>query len=420
MSKRQAFDQQKKVLEAIFSNFLPVSFSVRNKQIELSEESLLEIERAIEAVELSNKNGIPLPHTTRDLATYGNVTKQIFENKADYLVETSASRLSKRSGSWSFKIMSWDKRKIENELKKGKEKPKCKSDKDKKVLAMFLATTKEYVLTENFVLLENALNEHLPLFVHTGNPETEHIYRVQRELNKISGYLKNLEEINNRLEESNSNKESIQKELNAINSLIAETRQKFSESITGSHLGSLEEEKARFLKNDELSKYLKLLSNFIHALCAGLEKQQLLVDFPQNKLFMLEDDLLAGDLEMSEYNQLIETLYNNHHIYTKQAWYKKVTADNPEMIKKRLFVENNVEDFFKLRELNRKIIEVTMSDAYKEFNDGLSDLIKKRNSLEDQQAIIETSIKTVELERLEFAERYKEALELLKGLYREN
>ncbi|MHA2298922.1 MAG: hypothetical protein ACXAEU_10370 [Candidatus Hodarchaeales archaeon] len=417
MSKRQVLEQQKKILESIFSKFLPLSFSIKSKQINLSEESVQEIDNALKAVNVSNQYDIPLPHTTRDLATYGNVTKQIFTNKMDYLVASSASRLSKRSGSWSFKIVTWDKRKIENTVKKGKERLKCKSDKDRKVLDMFLEVTDDNVLTENFKHVKDTLKKYLPLFVHSGNQETEHIYRVQHELNKCLNNRKNIEEIDNRLEDLKNRKKMLQKEFNSIDSLILKTKQLFNDSSIGSQLISLEEEKYGFIKNNDLNKHIKLLSNFIHALCSGLEKQQLSIDYPQGELFALKEDLLSGPLEMNEYGRLVETLYRNHQIYSKQAWYKKATADNAEMIKKRLFKRENVEQFFKLRELNYKINKLTSSDSYKEYITNIDELLKNKDSLSDQQAIIETRIKTIERERYESVERYNEALELLKGLY---
>jgi len=416
MSKRSSLSQQKKLLEAIFSSFLPITISVKNKQLVLSEESLNEIDRAEKAVEMSNKTKIPLPHTTRNIATYGEITKNILKNKESFLVKTSASRLSKRSGSFRFKIISWDRRKIENTLKKGKKKIKCKSDKDSNVLNRFLVVGGDLAEKRDFTSLRKTLNDYLPLFVHESSTEYDHVIRMKRELDKISLATDQLDQNANQREALELERASIEKKLADLTLEIEDLEKKFDCSDIGKKLSQLQKERTELLRDNELSKYLKILSNFVHTYCSGLEKMQVTPKFPLGTIYQLNEDLFKGDMNIDAFSQLVEDFYGNHLIFTKQNWYRKITADNPEVIKKRLLDASNKGKYFRLRDISLNIYHSEDTEEYKEYQDTVINLRKRKEGLERELKRIQSTIQTKGLERKEIRIKQEDAIKQLVTL----
>jgi hypothetical protein len=380
-------ESQQKHIEQIIFPFMYIETTIRKNGLILTPETLTVIKEVQNVADYALANELSLPKSSYDILRYGStVETEIFKN-LDKLSQYAKVKLRVRKGIQYSQVLTWDIRSIENILKKT-DKPKIKSQDDKKVFKEFLTSFSDF---NNFNSDVEQFNKYKKLFMAKNSPYTIHFTKG---FNILQDYEEKMFKLAQREKERSieqSHLNSLDTDRQQIEQKIIELKEKFySENKTGRGIKTKKDQIESLEKVDPLASYLKLLGEIIETFDAYATKQNVNLTFEeQNVLRDLKISLITHEKNIDQYfGQLLTVIIRHADVaFGKKHWYMKLLQELGSVDKLDIFIRSGsgFKAWLEAREFAKDVYELQQTAEFNKFQENLSQLEETKKKITDNR-----------------------------------
>lgn len=343
-------------LQEFLSKFIPITVVIRNKKLQISEETLQTIQDAESGMNYATKAELPLPKSTFELCHYGTAIRdKIFLNIDDYQVEQSTKRLARRKGSWQLRLIGWNEKKIKFDIMKYPE-PEWegkKPEKDEKVYSKFVKKWPTTLDKQAIAESESRIQQLGNIFANPASLTTQKVKELEQALKEYveveqayNEMKQNLDGAREKQQELINGVEHLDTKAQALNAEIALISDQQRLNRVQNQLQHLQEER-------KTRSFLKIWRDLLHRYLRWAQRE-LGASLPVKSLLSLEENYLDLSVPLEElYDEIssefiakAELLYTQRKLFTAKI-------GSQQQLKGRL--ENGKTIIFQLRELQQDI-----------------------------------------------------------------
>jgi hypothetical protein len=382
--------------------FSPMELKIKSGKIFLPETMVEAISRAIKQVNFAEKNKKALPESTVNLARFGSAIANILNNYDDYIEYQRIKKRSQRKGAFYIEIPTWDRRRLENEIKKSK-KMKVKTKEDLRFYQEAIIPFKNLVTNH-----EELFNKFSTDFIELMNFFSNPISSIYSQISKGRTYYLELKEVKSAISsekaEFETHSTSLSKnkeELGIVNKQLENHWNEFYQTSTGSLYQRKEKEIQNLARTDPLSQYLGIIKELIVSFDNFIQKQQIqITNENQQLLNMFKQSLIepVDDLGTQFPDFIQFYLVFADDVFGKKLNKKPEFSDNNYLLaspgwKAWLQEQQFAQDLRQLKSSNDYNHLINNIDN---LNNKKSDLIAKLENSETKVDILEQNIKDLE------------------------
>ena len=378
-------DIHQKQLEEVIGQFMAIETNLKKNGITLAPETLSIIKEAKNVADFAVKENLPLPKSTYEILRYGpTVENQIFKN-LDKLHSYSRVKVRVRKGIQYQHILTWDARVIDATLKKS-DKPKYKSQDDKKVFKEFLSGFHSFSSFDEDLKLFNNFNK---LFLAKDSPFTIHFL-------KGSNFVQDLTEKKVKLEQRDKERaveqtkfDKLDQERQTLEKKINDMTETFyNENKTGRGIKMKKDQIESLQTSDPLASYLKLLGDIIETFEAYASKQNIKLTFDQqNVLRDLTESYVTHEQSIDLHFESLLDLIISHAdtAFGKKHWYTKLLQEISTVDKLSSYLTDGpgYRAWTEAREFSKDVYELEQTPEFLSFQKELKETETAKNSLSD-------------------------------------
>ncbi len=385
-------DVQQRQIEELIAPFMTIETNIKKNGINLSVETLSRIKEAKNIAELSVKENFQLPKSTYDIVRYGSVIEeQIFKN-LDKLCAYKSVKVRVRKGVQIQHFLTWDVRSIENILKKT-DKPKFKSQDDKKVFKEFLSNFTSF---NNFDTDYKLFTSYQRLFLEKSSPITAHFLKGN---NILNDFVEKRNKLDQRSKEKSSEQEKfdeIEKEQISLETKASQVTDKFySENKTGMGIRTKKSQIETLSKVEPLASYVKLLSDIIETFDSYATKQNVNLTFDeQTVLRSLKEAIITYEPSIDlHFTSLLTVIVRHADVaFGKKHWYMKLLQDigSTNALSTYLTSGPGYKAWVDAREIAKDVNELQKTAEFEDFENQVATIEEnKKKLLEDVNRVSE-------------------------------
>ena len=369
-------DIQQRQLEEAISPYMLIETNIKKGGLNLSPETLSIIKEAKDLGDFVAKEKLQLPKSTYDILRYGSAVEIDILNNLDKLSQYATVKMRVRKGVQYNQVLVWDTRSIENILKKT-DKPKVKSQDDKKVLKEFLTSFTSF---NNFNEDYKLFTKYRRLFLAKNFPITVHFIKgdnfLQDFVEKKSKVMQREKEISQEQSQFNSY-DSIR--LNLEQQITDKTNKFYTEDKTGLNIKAKKDQIEKLESSEPLASYSKLLNDIIETFDAYATKQNVNLSFDeQNVLRDLKESVITHEKNVDlHFNSLLTVIIRHADVaFGKKHWYTKLLQELGSIEKIDSFIRSGpgYKAWIEAREVAKDVYELQQSSDFKNFQETITNL----------------------------------------------
>jgi hypothetical protein len=410
--KKVPVEDLRKNLEGLMNPFCPMELKIKSGKIFLPEMMSEAILNATIQVDLAEKNKEALPESTVNLARFGPAIAKILNNYDDYIEYQRIKKRSQRKGAFYIEIPTWDRRRLENEIKKSK-KMKVKAKEDLRFYQEAIIPFKN--LTTNH---EDLFNKFSTDFLELMNLFSNPISSIYSQMLKGKTYYHELKEVNDAISSEKADleahKTSLSKnkeELVIVNNQLENHWNEFYQTSTGSLYQRKEKEIQNLSRTDPLSQYLGIIKELIVSFDNFIQKQQIQITNENQQLLNKFKQSLIEPVD--DLSTLFPDFIQFYLVFSDDVFGKKLN-------KKPEFSDNNYllaspgwKAWLQEQQFAQDLRQLKNSDDYKHLINKIDDLNNKKSDLMAKLKTSETKVKILEQNIKDLEEQEKQAIKNL-------
>ncbi len=387
MALKGISDIQQRQIEELIAPFMTIETNLKKNGINLSAETLSTIKEAQEVADFASKENLQLPKSTYEILRYGPaVENQIFKS-LDKLHTYTKVKVRVRKGVQIQHVLTWDARSIEAILKKT-DKPKIKSQDDKKVFKEFLSNFNAF---HDFNQDYKLFNTYQKLFLEKASPFTAHFFKGN---NFLVDYVEKKAKLEQREQEKSIEQkkfDELDKERSALETNITELTEKFyNEDKTGRNIKMKKDQIETLEQSEPLASYVKLLSDIIETFDAYASKQNINLTFDeQNILRDLNESIITHEHSIDlHFDSLLTVIIRHADVaFGKKHWFMKLLQEVGSIDKVHGYLTSGpgFKAWAEAREFAKDVHELQQSDDFKKFEDTIAELEEKKKKFSDDE-----------------------------------
>ena len=367
---------QQRQLEEIIAPFMLIETNMKKNGLKLSPETLFSIHEAPKIAEYATSQGLQVPKSTYDILRYGPVIENDIIPNLEKLSQYTKVKLRVRKGVQYQSVLVWDTRIIESTLKKS-DKPKVKSQDDKKVFKEFFSSFSSFT---NFDSDKTLFERYEQLFLAPDSPFTVHFVKGQ---NSLDDFKEKSDKLAQREKEKTNEQEqydTLNAELSDIDAKINSLTEKFySENTAGRGIKAKREQIEHTQKDDPLASYLKLLNEIIETFESYATKQKVTLSFEeQNVLRELSESPITPEENIDQHFGDLLTVISRHAdvAFGKKHWYMKLLQElgSAEKIDTYFRSGPGYRAWVETREFAKDIYELQQTNDFIQYQEALNEL----------------------------------------------
>ncbi len=405
-------------LQEFLSQFIPITVVIRNKKLQISEETLQTIQDAELGMKYAEEAELPLPKSTFELCHYGTAIRdKIFPNIDDYQVEQSTKRRARRKGSWQLKLIGWNEKKIKFDIMKFPE-PEWegkKPEKDEKLYSKFVKKWPTKLDKKAIAEYESKIQQLGNLFANPASQATQKVNQLEHSLKEYAEAEQAYKEMKQNLDDARERQQELidrvehldtkAQALNAEIALLSDHQRLISAQNQLQHLQ--EERKTR--------SFLKIWRDLLHRYLRWAQRE-LGASLPVKSLLALEDNYLDLSVPLEElYDEIsAEFIEKAELLYTQRKQFV-AKVGSQQQLKGRF--ENGKSIIFQLRELQQdiedtqgRLEELELFQKAKEINIKLDTAKKELLASSEKFQMLERSAAELKAQRQDAIENLQRSL----------
>lgn len=378
-------DVQQRQMEELVAPFMTIVTNLKKNGITLSSETLSTIKEAKNVADFAVKENLQLPKTTYNILRYGPaVEDQIFKN-LDKLHMYVRMKVRVRKGVQIQHILTWDARAIDAILKKS-DKPKYKSQDDKKVFKEFLSNFSGFNNFDQDVKLFNTYNK---LYLEKSSPITMHFFKGNNFLTDLIEKKTKLDQREKERSVEQTNFDKVDKERQDLeNKITTLTEQFYNENKTGRGIKMKKGQIETLEKSEPLASYVKLLGDIIETFDSYATKQNVNLSFDeQNILTDLKESIITSSKNIDlHFNELLKVIIRHADVaFGKKHWYMKLLQEVGSIDNLTGYLNSGpgFKAWTEAREFAKDVDELQKTDEFATFESDVSKIEQAKNQLTD-------------------------------------
>lgn len=401
-------------LQQLLSNFIPITVVIRNKKLQISEETLQNIQDAESAINYATETNIPLPKSTFELCHFGTAIRdKLFPSIEEYQVEQSTKRRARRKGSWQLKLIGWNEKKIKFDIMKYPE-PEWEGkglEKDDKIFRRLMKDLPAQLDRQAIAVWESKIQQIGNIFINPASSITQKVKELERALKDYSEAEKDYQETKLKLKGADEKHKILSEEtkdlsirLQALNAKISEVPEHKRLMADVKQLQHLQEER-------KTRSFLKIWRDLLHRYIRWAQRE-LGSPLPLKDLSLIEEDFLDSSVPLEDLYEDIsaEFIAKAELLYVQRKQFAKKVGSQQQL---RGRLENGKSIIFKLRKLQRSISDVQARlAAIDEFREA-NKLASKLNKREEEHTILKEELKRLERSASKLKGLTKDAHEII-------
>ncbi|MFW9915683.1 MAG: hypothetical protein ACFFGZ_08730 [Candidatus Thorarchaeota archaeon] len=386
-------------LQEFLSQFIPITVVIRNKKLQISEETLQAIQDAESGMKYAIEAELPLPKSTFELCHYGTAIRdKIFPNIDDYQVEQSTKRLAKRRGSWELKLIGWNEKKIKYDIVKFPE-PEWqgkKPEKDEKLYRKFVKTWPSKLDKKAIAEYESKIQQLGNIFANSASPTTQKVKELELSLKEYAEAEQAYKEMKESLDDARVRQQEL---IDRVEDFEAKAQTFNAEiALLSEHQRLVRaQDQLQHLQDERKTRsFLKIWRDLLHRYLRWAQRE-LGAPLPVKSLLSLEDNYLDLSVPLEElYDEIsAEFIAKAEVLYTRRKQFA-AKVGSEKQLKGRL--ENGKAVIFRLRELQhdiedaqRRLEEMEPFQKVKEINIKLDTARKELSASSERFQMLERS-----------------------------
>ena len=378
-------DIQQKQIEELIGQFMTIETNLKKNGITLSSETISIIKEAKNVADFSVKENLPLPKSTYEILRYGPaVENQIFKN-LDKLHSYSRVKVRVRKGIQYQHILTWDARAIDAILKKS-DKPKYKSQDDKKVFKEFLSNFHNFASFENDLKTFNTYNK---LFLAKNSPFTIHFLKGTNLVQGLTEKKTKLEERDKEKGVEQSKFDKLDQERQSLDQKIStKTESFYNEDKTGRGIKMKKDQIETLQLSDPLASYIKLLGDILETFDAYASKQNINLSFDeQNVLRDLTESIVTHEKSVDQHftDLLAVIIRHADAAFGKKHWYTKLLQEIETADKLSTYLTDGpgYRAWMEAREFGKDVYELQQTPEFLSFQNDITELETAKKNLSE-------------------------------------
>ena len=386
MALKGISDIQQRQIEELIAPFMTIETNLKKNGLNLSAETISTIKESKKVAEFATKENIQLPKSTYEILRYGPaVEEQIFKN-LDKLSGYTKVKVRVRKGVQIQHILTWDARSIEAILKKS-DKPKVKSQDDKKVFKEFLSNFTNF---DNFDQDLNLFRTYQRLFLEKNSLFTTHFLKGN---NYLEDYVEKKTKLAQREKEQSVEQvrfNELDKERISLEKEISDATDTFyNEHKTGRGIKMKKDQIERLEKAEPLASYVKLLGDLIETFDSYATKQDVNLTFDeQNVLRDLKESIITHERSVDlHFSSLLTVIIRHADVaFGKKHWYMKLLQELGSIDKLEDYIRSGpgYKAWLEAREFAKDVYELQHTDEFEQFQIEISSVeASKKKVVED-------------------------------------
>ncbi|MFX0114232.1 MAG: hypothetical protein ACFFB3_06765, partial [Candidatus Hodarchaeota archaeon] len=343
-------------LQELLSNFIPISIVIKNKKLQLSEETLQNIQDAESAIEYVAKASLPLPRSTFELCHYGTAIRdKIFPNVEEYQVEQSTKRLARRKGSWQLKLIGWNEKKIKFDIIKYPE-PEWegkKPEKDEKIFRRLMKDWPVQLEKKAIAECESKILLFGNIFINPSSSTTQKVKELDLALKTYKEVDKAYKETNKKLESAHEKHQVLLEAIRGLNAKIQALNKNLSQTTEYQSLITAQEQLQHLQEDRKTRSFLKIWRDLLHRYIRWAQRE-LGSQLPLKELLSIEEDILDVSVGLEDlYDDIsAEFIARADILYPQRKQFAKKIGSKQQL---RGRLENGKSVIYELRQLQKTI-----------------------------------------------------------------
>ncbi|MHA2270362.1 MAG: hypothetical protein ACXACI_00770 [Candidatus Hodarchaeales archaeon] len=405
-------------LQEFLSQFIPITVVIRNKKLQISEETLQTIQDAELGMKYAEEAELPLPKSTFELCHYGTAIRdKIFPNIDDYQVEQSTKRRARRKGSWQLKLIGWNEKKIKFDIMKFPE-PEWegkKPEKDEKLYSKFVKKWPTKLDKKAIAEYESKIQQLGNLFANPASPTTQKVNQLEHSLKEYAEAEQTHKEMKQNLDDARERQQEL---INKVEHLDTKTQALNAEIALLSdhqHLISAQNQLQHLQEERKTRSFLKIWRDLLHRYLRWAQRE-LGASLPVKSLLSLEDNYLDLSVPLEElYDEISAEFIAKAELLYAQRKQFVAKVGSQQQLKGRL--ENGKSTIFQLRELQqdiedtqRRLEELELFQKAKEINIKLDTAKKELLASSGKFQMLERSAAELAAQKQESTENLQRSL----------
>ncbi|MFX0113297.1 MAG: hypothetical protein ACFFB3_01990 [Candidatus Hodarchaeota archaeon] len=351
-------------LQELLSSYIPITVVIKNKKLHLSEETLQTIQDAESAIAYAIDSNLPLPRSTYEFCHYGTAIRdKIFLDIEEYQVEQSKKRRARRKGSWQLKMIGWNEKKINFDIKKYPE-PEWegkKPEKDEKVFRRLMKDWPAEVNKQFLAECESKIRDLVSIFVNPASKTTQKVKELELALKNYWESKELYREEKEKLKNARMMHEKLLKTVQDLTDKSNALKARIDQLPEQKDLMIAQNELQKLLEERKIRSFLKIWRDLLHRYIRWAQKE-LGSQLPLKDLISIEKDFLDLSVPLEElYDEIsVEFVTRAEVLYAQRKQFSQKVGSS-EQLKGRL--ENGKKTIFELRKLQKRI-----DDSQKKLN----------------------------------------------------
>ncbi|MFQ5976569.1 MAG: hypothetical protein ACE5OZ_00385 [Candidatus Heimdallarchaeota archaeon] len=400
-------------LQELLSNFIPITVVIRNKKLQISEETLQNIQEAESAITYATETNIPLPKSTFELCHLGTAIRdKIFPIIEEYQVEQSTKRRARRKGSWQLKVIGWNEKKIKFDIKKYPE-PKWegkKLEKDEKFFRWFTKDWPAQLDRHAIAVWESKVHQLGNIFINPASPITQKVKELERALKDYSEAEKDYQKAKLKLKNANEKHQILSEETKDLAIKVQALNAKISNKPEHKRLMADIKQLQHLQEERKTRSFLKIWRDLLHRYIRWAQRE-LGSPLPLKDLSLIEEDFLDSSVPLEDlYDDIsAEFIAKAELLFAQRKQFAKKVGSQTQL---RGRLENGKPIILKLRKLQGNISDAQAKlaaiDDFREANE----LESKLNKKEEEYTTCKEELKRHERSASELKGQMKDAHEI--------